>query len=193
MIVIFLGPPGAGKGTQARLLFQKLGLPALSVGQLLRDAHQQKTPDGTAWEKYSMRGLNVPIELKFKLLAENMDQAKDGFILDNFPRTREDLEAFKKYLKEKDRRVDRVFHLTIGDEVAVSRMLSRKGQETKKELARGDDNLEIIKVRIEEGYRKDLPVILDHFRGLGILEEISGEQPIKTVHREILWRLGLDG
>lgn len=192
MIVIFLGPPGAGKGTQAQLLSQKLGLPAFSVGQLLRDAHREKKPEGRAWEKYSLRGLNVPIELKFKLLAEKMDQT-DGFILDNFPRTREDLAAFKKYLEERDRRVDRVFHLVIGEEVAVSRILSRKGKEAQKELVRGDDNLGILKVRIEEGYRKDLQPILDHFRSLGVLEEISGEQPVETVHREILRRLGIDG
>ncbi|MDP3998798.1 MAG: nucleoside monophosphate kinase [bacterium] len=192
MIVVFLGPPGAGKGTQAELLSQKSSLPALSVGQLLRDAHREKTPEGMAWDKYSMHGLNVPTELKFKLLVEKMDQAKDGFILDNFPRTREDLVAFKKYLEERDRKVDRVFHLVIREEVAVGRILSRKDKEGKKELVRGDDNLEILKVRIDEGYRKDLRPILDHFRGLGVLEEISGVQSIETVHQEILRRLGSD-
>ena len=193
MIIIFLGPPGAGKGTQAQILGHKLGLPVISVGQLLREVYQKQTPEGiAAWEGYVRHGLNVPLDLKFKILAEKMDQAKNGFILDNFPRMQEDLEALRRYLQEEEKMVDRVFHLLISDKIAISRIMERGEKGKSVSSVRGDDNLEILKTRIEEGYRKNLPVILDYFRRLKVLEEINGEQEKEVVHQEILGRLGIN-
>lgn len=194
MIIIFLGPPGAGKGTQAEMLGQKLKLPAISLGHLLREAYERGAPEGKLWwEKYGSHGLNAPIDLKFNILLNRLNEEKSGLILDNFPRTKEDLIALEKYLEEKKEKIDRVFHLTVSDEVVARRILQgRKGKERSLGLVRGDDRSEILAVRIEEGYRKDLAVILDYFRKLNVLEEINGETTREEVHREILDRLGIN-
>lgn len=189
MIIIFLGPPGAGKGTQARLLAQKLNLPVISMGQLLREACTKGTSEGKEWwENYGRRGLNAPMKLKSKILTGALNRAATGFILEGFPKTQEDLGALQKYLQEKAQKVDRVFHLVISENVAFRRILARR---EKGEKVRDDDDLEILKTRLEVGYRQDLPLILDHFRHLGVLEELDGEQEGETIHQEILARLGL--
>lgn len=189
MIVIFIGPPGAGKGTQAALLASKLDLPFISVGHLLREAYQKGTFEGRQWwENYGRRGLNAPIELKFKIVTEALNQAKGGSILEGFPKTEQDLNALRNYLDERQLKIDRVFHIIISEKTAFQRILARKARgET-----RSDDNLELLNTRFEKGYRQDLPVILDYFRRLNILEEINGEQDIHVIHEEILKRLDIN-
>lgn len=192
MIIVFLGPPGAGKGTQSQLLAQKLGLPTISIGHLLREAYQKGTPKGIkAWENYSSRGLNVPLKLKFKILMGKIEENPAGFILDNFPRTAEDLTAFKNYLQKEKKKIDRVFYLAVSEDVAFGRTLDKRVERKDNGLRRKDDRREILKVRIKEG-KRDLPLILDYFRHLKVLEEINGEQDVGAIHREILRRLGLD-
>lgn len=192
MIIIFLGPPGAGKGTQAKLLGQKLNIPVISIGQLLREAYRKGIPEGHQWwEIYGRRGLNAPMRLKSKILTEALTQAKTGFILEGFPKTQEDLDALQKYLQDKDQKIDRVFHLTVSDQVSLERILARKTKGELEGRVRDDDKAEILKIRINQGYRQDLPLILDHFRRLGVLEEVLGEQEEEIVHREILTRLEL--
>ncbi len=86
MIVIFIGPPYIGKGTQSKLLGERLGLSVFSMGALIRQARDEGNQQiAKAFEEYSMKGLHLPIEIKFPLLKERMDKAKSGFILDNFP------------------------------------------------------------------------------------------------------------
>lgn len=190
MIIIFLGPPGAGKGTQAQLLAQKLNLPVISMGQLLRKAYNRGTPEGREWwENYGRRGLNAPMKLKSKILTEVLNRATTGFILEGFPKTQEDLAALQKYLGERAQKIDRVFHLLISENAAFKRILARK---EKGEEVRDDDNFEILKTRFEAGYRRDLPQILDYFRRLKVLEELDAESDKETIRREILSKLGIN-
>src|SRR3989344_9652942 len=101
MIIIFIGLPYIGKGTQSKLLGERLGLPVFSMGALIRQARDAGNPEiARAFEEYSMKGLHVPIEIKFPLLKKKMDEAKNGFILDNFPERQDGLDVFNKYLSE---------------------------------------------------------------------------------------------
>ena len=183
MIIIFIGPPGAGKGTQAKRLSDKLQIPYFSMGQLLREAYESGIPEGKeAWENYSAKGTNVPIPLKFRILEEQMEAAKTGFILDNFPRNIEDLEAWKEYSLRTGRKAEKVFHLVIPDETCFQRVQKRVKHELNK---RGDDDLNLLKTRIEEGYRKELTSILDFFHEQKVLVEIDGTQSVDVVTETI--------
>lgn len=126
MNIIFSGPPLAGKGTQAKLLGEKLGIPVLSIGALLREAWEKGDPTATkGYEEYAMKGHYLPIDLKFYLLQPKMDEAKEGFILENFPSTQEDLDTFLAYLEEKKVSIDKVFNITVPEEDIYQRMESR--------------------------------------------------------------------
>lgn len=182
MIIIFIGPPFAGKGTQVELLGKKLNLPVFSMGHLIREAYgagDQKAIEG--FEKYSLKGLHLPISLKFGLLKEKLDKAKSGFILDNFPATQEDLDAFNNYLSEQNLRVDRVFYVFV----SVDEMMRRAGSR-----GRGDDTPEIITKR-REIQDTDRISVIEYFRNKGILEEINGERSAEEVHQDIRSRLGI--
>lgn len=179
MIIIFLGPPFSGKTTQAELLSIELGMPFFSMGNIIREAYRCGNPEAVeGFEKYSMRGKHVPISLKFSLLKEKLDKAKHGFILDNFPATKEDLDTFTQYLKEHSLSTNYVFHLLLtGDEIE-KRMMSR---------GRFDDTPEVVERRLELQDKDRIPV-LDYFRGKGILREVhgNGERSIDMIHQDIM-------
>lgn len=179
MITIFIGPPFAGKDTQASLLSKKLSLPLFSMGGLIRDA--RKSGDKTisdAYKKYTLNGLHIPINIKFGLLKIKLDNLNDGFILSNFPATLEDLNVFNKYLTERNLSVDKVFYLSISKDVMQERF---KGSLRK----RPDDDSKIISERREVQDNDRIPVI-EYFKKLGILVEINGERDIKVVYEDIL-------
>ncbi len=182
MIIIFIGPPFAGKDTQAALLSRKLDLPIFSMGGLIRDAH--KSGDKVishAYNKYTLKGLHIPINIKFGLLKKRIENLDDGFILNNFPATEEDLNTFNKYLTKKNLDVHKVFYLNISKEEMKERFKASSRK-------RSDDDSKIISVRREIQDRDRIPVI-SYFRNLGILEEINGERDIDIVHKDILSRL----
>lgn len=185
MIIIFIGPPYIGKGTQSKLLGERLGLPVFSMGALIRQARDEGDQRiAKAFEEYSMRGLHVPIEIKFPLLKEKMDKAKSGFILDNFPERQDGLDIFNKHLSENHLWVSKVFLINISDQERLERMLK------KDRVDRPDDDPAIIIKRIEVQGKERIPVI-NYFRKKGILEEIDGERNIEEIHRDILNRLGI--
>lgn len=180
MNIIFIGPPCSGKGTQTQLLGKKLNLPVFSMGALIREARKNGDPKVIeGFNNYSMKGLHLPIELKFDLLKEKLDKIPDGFILDNFPATKDDLGVFLSYLKEKSKVIDKVFCLNISEEGMERRVISR---------GRDDDQLQIILQRRKAQDKDRIPVI-GYFRNQGILEEINSERSIEEVHQEILRRL----
>lgn len=180
-IIIFIGPPYAGKDTQAKLLKKKLGIPIFSMGQLIREAYEAGNPKAVeGFKQYSMQGLHLPIALKFDLLKEQMGQAKNGFILDNFPATKEDLDTFINYIEKNYLKVDKVFYFFILKEEIMRRMTLQRGRQ--------DDTPEIVMKRIENQDKDRYPVI-EYFKKQGLLEEINGEQSIEQVHSEIINRL----
>lgn len=172
MNIIFTGPLLAGKGTQARILGKKLNLPVFSIGELLREGNEKAKK---AYEEYAMKGYNLPTHLKFDLLQEKLDASHPGFILENFPATKEDLDVFLDYLNKNNLHVDRVFHIVISKEEAEKRMKKR---------GRIDDTLEIVQKRLSIQSKDRVPV-LDYFRRKGILVHIDGEGSIDEVHQKI--------
>lgn len=170
MNIIFTGPPLSGKGTQAKLLGQKLNLPVFSVGALLR-THVQ---DG--YKAYAMKGHNLPAELKFTLLKEKLDSARNGFILENFPASEDDLQVFLTYLQNRGLKIDKVFHITIPKTEAKKRMLVR---------GRIDDSVEIVQRRsiIQTEDRKP---VLAYFKKMGVLVDIDGKGTREDVHKRVL-------
>ena len=179
MIIIFIGPPFAGKDTQASLLSKKLSLPLFSMGGLIRDARERGDEIiANAYRKYTLHGLHIPINIKFGLLKKKLDNLNDGFILNNFPATIEDLNAFNKYLTERNLSVDKVFYLYISKDVMQERFKNSLRK-------RPDDDSGIILTRREVQDKDRIPVI-DYFRNLGILVEVRGERDIDTVHKDII-------
>lgn len=182
MNVVFIGPPYAGKGTQTKLLAEKLHIPVWSMGALIRQAYEKKDSRAIeGFEKYSLKGKHVPTQLKFPFLEERLNNSPKGFILDNFPATAKDLQVFNIYLKQHHKRIDKVVYLRVSEEEMQRRMQSR---------GRKDDNPEIIKAR-RENQDKDRISVLEFYRAAGILEEINGQRDINEVQEEIVNKLGI--
>lgn len=176
MIIIFTGPPFSGKDTQAKLLREKLGLPIFSMGAIIREAYDKKDARAVeGFENYSMKGLHVPIELKFDLLKDSLNKL-NNFILDNFPATEEDLESFLKYLSERNLKVDHVFYLTLSKKEMEKRLIHR---------GREDDDPRVVEKR-REIQDKDRESVLGYFKTQGLLREIEGNQSIENVHKDIM-------
>ena len=109
MIIVFIGPPYAGKDTQGKLLSQQFGnMPIFSMGHLIREARESGNKTFIkAYDNYSLKGLHLPTAIKFPLLKDKMDQAKTEFILDNFPATKGDLEMLNDYLSKTNKKINR--------------------------------------------------------------------------------------
>lgn len=189
MKIILLGPPGAGKGTEGRLLTKEFGLKRLSVGVLFRRLIKEKVSEGRKIEEYVRQGLNVPMDLLFPILSRWFLKHRNGFVVDNFPRSKEQLELFKKLLKKEQVKVDKVFHLRVSQKTALKRLLKRRQKRKKTKTKRIDDTLRLIKKRYQVGYAKEIKEILAYFQNLGVLTEINGEQSIEKVHQEVLEHL----
>lgn len=180
MIVVFIGPPYAGKDTQGKLLSHKFGnMPILSMGGLIREALERGNETFIkAYEEYSLKGLHLPTAVKFPLLKEKMDQARGGFILDNFPATEDDLTMFNNYLFSTSKKVNRVIYLYISKEEMKKRF---------KNAFRGrkDDDPDIVDARRKIQDQDRIPV-LKYYKSHNQLCEINGEGDINKIHQEIL-------
>jgi adenylate kinase len=175
MIIIFLGPPFAGKDTQAKLLSKELNIPVFSMGAVIREAYENKDPRAVeGFERYSLKGLHVPIDLKFDLLRSKIDGLSD-FMLDNFPATDEDLETFNQYLEKRELRITKAIYLKISEEEMKKRLIHR---------GRGDDDPAIVEKR-REVQDVDREPVLKYFRENNLLVEIDGGQSIDKIHEEI--------
>lgn len=177
MMIIFIGPPFSGKDSQAKLLGSEFNIPVFSMGALIREAYERKDPKGIeGFEQYSMKGLHVPIRLKFDLLKEKIEKTDNGFIIDNFPATQEDLDTFKEYLSSKNLKVDYVFYVYISREEMIKR-LTKRGRE--------DDKLEIVLKR-KENQDRDREAVIEYFKNQGLLREIDGSGSIDQVHERVM-------
>jgi adenylate kinase len=177
MRVIFLGPPGSGKGTQAKLLAGRLGVPAVSTGDILREAVRQGTPLGRRAKAVMDAGELVPDEVVISLIRDRTAEpdARNGFLLDGFPRTLEQAVALDRLLAGNGAALDGVINLLVPEKTLIERMLGRAAQE-----GRSDDRPETVAERLRV-YREKTAPLVEHYRRLGILSEVDGSGSIATV------------
>ena len=201
MNIIFLGPPGAGKGTQAQIVCSKLGIPQISTGDMLRAAIAAKTETGLKAKGFMDAGQLVPDEVVIALVQERIakEDCQNGFILDGFPRTVEQAKALAEFAK-----IDVVINLDVDDEVLIKRLsgrrvcpkcgapyhLDRLEGETRckadgtRLVQRDDDKAETVKNRLTVYYQKTAPLI-EHYTNEGTLRSINGSIGLEQITAEI--------
>ncbi|MBD1921516.1 adenylate kinase [Microcoleus sp. FACHB-831] len=175
--LIFLGPPGAGKGTQAKILADVCEIPHISTGDILRNAKAEGTPLGLKAKSYMDRGELVPDDLILDLIRERLNQpdAKAGWILDGFPRNVNQANFLDNLLREMSQGCDRVVNMEVADEVLVERMLGRARKE-----GRADDTPEVISHRLEV-YRQQTAPLIDYYSDRQILVSVDGDRSLNEV------------
>lgn len=211
-IFIFLGPPGCGKGTQTARLAQKLDIPHIDTGSLLRKNIQDNTPFGIEAKKYIDKGELVPIEVVQSIIQDRIqkDDCKEGFILDGFPRSVEQADALKEMLSEVTNfslRNDAVaIYFDIANDVLIQRLVNRRSCPKcgmiynlissppkimnycdicdTQLVQRKDDNEETAKARFET-YERETKPLLEYFENEGILAEINADAPISDVWQSL--------
>jgi adenylate kinase len=206
--LIFLGAPGAGKGTQARLLQEREGIPQVSTGDMLRAAMAEGSPLGARAKAYVEQGALVPDEVMIALIEERLRQpdARRGFVLDGFPRTLPQAEALDRMLESAGRALDAVLYFDISDETIIRRLTGRwvcrkaghiyhlaynppqvpgrcdvDGSEL---YQRVDDRPETVRHRLEVYHRETQPVV-EFYRQRGIFATINAEGDIEEVYRKV--------
>jgi adenylate kinase len=192
MRLILLGPPGAGKGTQAQRLVEKHGLVQLSTGDMLRAAVKAETPIGLRAKDIMARGELVPDEVVVAIVAERFDQpdVRKGFILDGFPRTVPQAEALDRILRERGLSLDVVVELEVDEGVLLQRVEKRVAEMTARgETVRADDNAEALKKRLD-AYRIQTAPLTDYYAGKGLLRDVDGMAAIPEVAAAIDRLLG---
>jgi len=190
MHIIFYGPEGSGKGTQAKLLSEKLKIPVLVSGDLVRDAAtNDKGLIGDAARKALHEGKYVADSEMFVLWKNRLKKkdAKEGWILDGFPRNVEQAKFIDDKVSKYGYKIDKVFYIKISEEESMKRLLKRgrKLHEGNNEL---HDSPERIKGRLSI-YKSGEKDVIEFFRKKGILEEINGEREIEEVHKDVLSRV----
>lgn len=187
MRLIFLGPPGAGKGTQAARIVAKHGIPQLSTGDMLRAAVAAGTPIGLKAKAVMESGGLVSDEIVIGIVADRIEEAdaKKGFILDGFPRTLAQAEALDAMLAERGLKLDTVLELKVDQSKLVDRII-RRAEEAKAagQPVRKDDDPEVFKTRLE-AYNRDTAVVAPYYEKRGQLVAIDGMQAIDTVTADI--------
>ena len=184
MRLILLGPPGVGKGTQAKILVEKLGIPQLSTGDILRSAIANKTPLGVQAKAIVDSGSLVSDDIVNGIVSERIDAADcaNGFILDGFPRTIPQADALGAMLEQKGLKLNAVIAITADADTLVARVANR-AKETGG--ARADDNAEVIRKRLEV-YRELTEPLVAYYRGKGALQTVDGMAPVEQVTAAIM-------
>ncbi|MFC6335050.1 adenylate kinase [Paenibacillus septentrionalis] len=209
MNILFMGPPGAGKGTQAERIVEEFSIPHISTGDAFRLAMKQGTPIGLKAKEYIDQGLLVPDEITNGIVKERLAQADcdNGFLLDGFPRTIQQAEALDIMLQELGRNIDHVVNLAVDRNLLLARLTGRRICKTcgatyhvmfnppKVEgicdkdggelYQRSDDSEEKVGTRLDEYSSKTAP-LLDFYSKKGLLREVNGEQDINIVTAEII-------
>lgn len=213
MKIIMLGGPGAGKGTQAKKIAEKYSIPHISTGDIFRANIKNGTELGRKAKEYMDQGLLVPDELTVDLVIDRVsqDDAKDGYVLDGFPRTIPQAEALDKALKGRGEKIDRAIDVEVPDQIIIDRMSGRRAcvacggtyhikyNPTEKEgicdacggvlVLRDDDKPETVKKRLDVYHEQTQPLI-DYYTGQGLLAEVDGTQDVGDVFTAITKILG---
>jgi adenylate kinases len=213
MIIILLGPPGAGKGTQAGAISEKYNIPHISTGDIFRANLKEGTPLGLEAKKYMDAGALVPDELVVRIVGDRLDapDAASGALLDGFPRTVGQAEALGAYLATKGRRVDHCLCLEVPDGVLVSRLAGRRmcrecgaGFHTEfspppadgrcnkcgGEIYQRDDDMEAtIQNRLRVYHEQTSPLVA-WYKERGLLRDIDGQGPVDEIKKRIFTALG---
>jgi adenylate kinase len=209
MKLVLLGPPGAGKGTQAKLLTEYFGIPQIATGDILRGALQAGTPLGRQAKSFMDSGALVPDDVVIGIVRERLQQAdcQRGFILDGFPRTVAQADALQATLRELDRQLDRTVSLTVDADALVERLTGRRtcrscgrGYHVRFEpprlasvcdacggelFQRDDDREDTIRTRLAV-YAQQTAPLSDYYRSAGLLTELDGMLPIPVVQEQLL-------
>ena len=209
MKIIMLGAPGAGKGTQAKRIAEKYGIPHISTGDIFRANIKNQTELGMKAKGYMDQGMLVPDELTLELIMDRFtnDDCKNGYVLDGFPRTIPQAEALTKALADKNDAVDYAINVDVPDEAIVTRMSGRRAcltcggtyhikfNPTKVEgvcdacggelVLRADDKPETVQKRLDVYHEQTQPLI-DYYQTQNILKEVDGTLPLEDVFRAII-------
>jgi adenylate kinase len=182
MNVIFLGPPGAGKGTQGHRLSERYSIPEVSTGDILRTAVRQGTPLGQEAQSYMERGALVPDEIIIAIVRERLrkDDTARGFILDGFPRTVAQAEALAQMCEEQKRPIEHVISIEVPQNELLQRLAGRRQIE-----GRHDDTDAAVQHRLEVYARETAPLI-DYYRRQGLLRCIVGVGTVDEIFQRIL-------
>jgi len=214
--LVFLGPPGAGKGTQARELARAHGVPQVATGDMLREAVSAGTPLGLAARSFMDRGALVPDDVIVGLIAERLGKpdAKQGFVLDGFPRTIPQAEALDRLLRELGVTLDRVVYFDVPEAELLRRLTGRRvcpacgatyhvvSAPPRREgvcdrcgaglVQRSDDSEATVRHRLKV-YADQTAPLLDYYRGRGLLATVGGEGTIEAVQAAIRRAAGVAG
>ncbi len=209
MNLILLGAPGAGKGTQAKMISEKYGIPQIATGDMLREAVAKGTELGKKAKEYMDRGELVPDEIVIGIVKERLQQpdCEKGFILDGFPRTLAQAEALDEMLKELGKEIDAVINISVPEEEVVKRIAYRrtcrncgavyhliynppKNDERCDKCGgelyqRDDDKEETVRERFKV-YRERTEPLIDYYRKKGLLYDVDGTKDINGVFEEIV-------
>lgn len=186
MNIILLGPPGAGKGTQAQLLVENRDMVQLSTGDMLREAKDSGTEMGKMVADVMARGELVTDEIVIGLIREKLEgDNKGGFIFDGFPRTLEQADALAALMAEMGQEISHAIELRVNDEVLVSRIVGRAEEaRLAGKPVRADDNEESLKVRLMAYYKQTSPLI-GYYYAKGLLSSVDGLASIQDVQGAI--------
>lgn len=182
MNLVLFGPPGAGKGTQSKVLQETRKLPQLSTGDMLRAAVAAGSPLGKQVEAILAKGDLVSDEIVIRIIAERYDRpdCASGAVFDGFPRTIPQAEALDAMLAERGRKIDLVIELKVDETI----LLDRVEQRIQQGQSRTDDNPESLRKRLAV-YRRDTAPLLDYYQGQGKLVTVDGMAPIGEVTKAI--------
>lgn len=177
MLIIFIGPPGSGKGTQAERICTRLDIAHLSTGDMLRAAIEAETELGSQAAAYMQRGELVPDQLVVEMVGESLGRANSssGCLLDGFPRSLPQAEALDGLLQREGKQLSQVIELDVPDEELVQRLLARK---------RPDDTSETIQNRLQV-YQQQTRPLLDYYQQRGLLESVRGSGTMEEVEERI--------
>ncbi|MCK6459965.1 MAG: adenylate kinase [Planctomycetes bacterium] len=215
MRLVFLGPPGAGKGTQAKLLSKEHGIPHLSTGDVLREAMAKGTPTGLRAKEFVDKGYLVPDEVVDALVRERLERARDRFLLDGYPRNESQADELDRMLRQLKTSLTSVVYIHVADETLVKRVSGRRScpkcgevfhLETKPPrqrdacdacgskglVQRPDDRAEVVRERLTV-YHKNTAPLVERYKAKGLLRWVDGDRPIDAVARDVSKAAKQDG